>query len=62
MDTLQETLPNFFETGLVALDDRRRGQGPESIYAPNIRLVYTPPSASALPAALPKTIQVEGET
>jgi hypothetical protein len=34
---------------------------PESIYAPNIRLTYTPPTALSLPSAFPKTLQVEGE-
>lgn len=33
---------------------------PESIYAPNIRLSYTPPTALSLPSAFPKTLQVEG--
>ncbi|KAF8575374.1 hypothetical protein K439DRAFT_1641423 [Ramaria rubella] len=32
----------------------------ESIYAPNIRLSYTPPSTFTLPSAFPKTLQVEG--
>lgn len=33
---------------------------PESIYASNIRLSYTPPAAFGLPAAFPRTLQVEG--
>ena len=42
-------------------DERSRGQQtPESIYAPNIRLSYTPPTALSLPSAFPKTLQVEG--
>ncbi|GJJ13037.1 hypothetical protein Clacol_007286 [Clathrus columnatus] len=32
----------------------------ESIYASNIRLSYTPPTAFSLPAAFPRTLQVEG--
>jgi len=36
------------------------GHTSESIYASNIRLVYTPPSSLGLPGAFPKTLQVEG--
>lgn len=37
----------------------RADQRAPSIYAANIRLSYTPPTALALP--LPRTLQVEGE-
>jgi hypothetical protein len=33
----------------------------ESIYAPNIKLSYTPPTALSLPPGFPRTLQVEGE-
>lgn len=73
--TLETTLPTFFQAGLVSiavqedvinLREQEAGgqmgsQGlPESIYAPNIRLSYTPPAAFSLPAAFPRTLQVEG--
>lgn len=76
--TLETTLPDFFQTGLVpmaTLNDESSTSGskreddnkpledkkvPESIYASNIRLSYTPPAAFGLPAAFPRTLQVEG--
>lgn len=63
---LQQTLPGFFHTGLVASlaeDDnsaRTGGGGGEAqgIYSPRVRLAYTPPTA--LPPPFPRTLHVEG--
>lgn len=75
--TLETTLPDFFQIGLVPMatqdnensllsskrEDNKPSEVktvPESIYASNIRLSYTPPAAFGLPAAFPRTLQVEG--
>ncbi|KIM56583.1 hypothetical protein SCLCIDRAFT_42195, partial [Scleroderma citrinum Foug A] len=66
---LQQTLPNFFQTGLVSNVDATRGPGlghsvpsdygdVENIYSPKIRLMYTPPVA--LPSPFPRTLSIEG--
>ncbi|KAF7305946.1 hypothetical protein HMN09_00749000 [Mycena chlorophos] len=70
---LQQTLPEFFETGLItSSSDSATGLRPilgsvvgapapndlDSIYSPNIRLSYTPPGN--LPPPLPKTLHIEG--
>ena len=64
---LQQTLPDFFSTGLVSsletpvLDPARdapRDDDAESIYSPRIRLMYTP--VAPLPAPFPRTLQIEG--
>ncbi|KAF8528426.1 hypothetical protein BU17DRAFT_38136, partial [Hysterangium stoloniferum] len=72
--TLETTLPKFFQIGLIsyvepdtdtsgseASDSHARpAHIPDSIYAPNIKLSYTPPTALSLPSAFPKKLQVEG--
>ncbi|KAI0635438.1 hypothetical protein C8Q77DRAFT_706374 [Trametes polyzona] len=61
---LQQTLPTFFSTGLISsLDTSRSGSGTKtdddtSIYSPNIRLVYHPPTP--FPPPFPRTLQIEG--
>ncbi|KAJ7621105.1 hypothetical protein FB45DRAFT_928392 [Roridomyces roridus] len=64
---IQNTLPEFFTTGLVYLPvananplDYLSGvdQDVDTIYSENIRLSYTPPVE--LPAPFPKTLNVEG--
>ncbi|KAF7315803.1 hypothetical protein MIND_00096400 [Mycena indigotica] len=66
---LEQTLPDFFTTGLVNSIDSVTGtlrpihasqssQDVDMIYSPNIRLSYTPPTA--LPPPLPKTLHIEG--
>ncbi|KAH7909096.1 hypothetical protein BJ138DRAFT_1156108 [Hygrophoropsis aurantiaca] len=65
---LQQTLPDFFRVGLVSgIDPDNTSFGSfgssdaesvESIYSPNVRLVYTPPVA--LPSPFPRTLRVEG--
>lgn len=66
---LQQTLPNFFQTGLVSNVDATRGPDlgysissdhgdVENIYSPKIRLMYTPPVA--LPSPFPRTLSIEG--
>lgn len=54
---IRDTLPNFFETGLV---DRYSHEGKiesELIYSPRIQLIYTPPTR--LPP-FPNTLHIEG--
>lgn len=66
---LQQTLPDFFDVGLVssidpiktpALIDSRESDSleVESIYSPKVRLTYTPPVA--LPSPFPRTLGLEG--
>ncbi|OCH83832.1 hypothetical protein OBBRIDRAFT_799584 [Obba rivulosa] len=63
---LQQTLPDFFSTGLVssletpivAGRENWKDDTEEGIYSRNIRLSYTPPSP--LPAPLPRTLHIEG--
>ncbi|CDO73929.1 hypothetical protein BN946_scf185016.g86 [Trametes cinnabarina] len=68
---LQQTLPTFFSTGLVSAVDTSppnpRASAASasthdddiiSIYSPNIRLVYRPPTP--FPPPFPRTLQVEG--
>ncbi|KZP09161.1 hypothetical protein FIBSPDRAFT_760330 [Athelia psychrophila] len=70
---LRQTLPNFFDLGLVSSpshdslspsNSKKASSSltpvgePESIYSPKIRLVYTPPVK--LPSPFPTTLQVEG--
>ncbi|EJD45620.1 hypothetical protein AURDEDRAFT_144964 [Auricularia subglabra TFB-10046 SS5] len=56
VDLLRNTMPDFFSTGLVT---RSEADPPgASIYAPNIRLSYTPPTQ--LPPPFPATLHVEG--
>ncbi|KAI0654970.1 hypothetical protein C8Q70DRAFT_924479 [Cubamyces menziesii] len=62
---LQQTLPTFFSTGLVSSldtpDSAPRGKPTDddtSIYSPNIRLVYRPPTP--FPPPFPRTLQIEG--
>jgi hypothetical protein len=66
---LQQTLPDFFDIGLVssidptktpALTDARESGSleVESIYSPKVRLTYTPPVA--LPSPFPRTLGLEG--
>ncbi|KAI0916693.1 hypothetical protein AcW1_010225 [Taiwanofungus camphoratus] len=68
---LQQTLPDFFQTGLVTSaeiptlqppisDTAAKAASEQSIYSPNIQLAYTPPVA--LPAPFPRTLHVEGLT
>ncbi|KAI0325553.1 hypothetical protein GY45DRAFT_1330096 [Cubamyces sp. BRFM 1775] len=62
---LQQTLPTFFSTGLISSLDTS-GLAPKgkptddgtSIYSPNIRLVYRPPTP--FPPPFPRTLQIEG--
>ncbi|KDQ55440.1 hypothetical protein JAAARDRAFT_195818 [Jaapia argillacea MUCL 33604] len=71
---LQQTLPEFFDKGLVASVDtapsilnnhdstmkdmRKESQDVEIIYSPRIRLSYTPPEP--LPSPFPQTLHVDG--
>ncbi|KAH7890357.1 hypothetical protein F5I97DRAFT_1799513 [Phlebopus sp. FC_14] len=66
---MQQTLPDFFQLGLVSSVDPTKGpeivnapspESPdaESIYSPKIRLTYTPPVA--LPSPFPRTLSIEG--
>ncbi|OBZ77299.1 hypothetical protein A0H81_01782 [Grifola frondosa] len=64
---LQQTLPDFFATGLVSNLDtsvtssssqEENASEKESIYSPKIRLSYTPPTP--LPSPFPRTLHVEG--
>ncbi|OSD07683.1 hypothetical protein PYCCODRAFT_1429912 [Trametes coccinea BRFM310] len=67
---LQQTLPSFFSTGLVSSVDTSPAisrpsvalTSPDdddtSIYSPNIRLVYRPPTP--FPPPFPRTLHVEG--
>ncbi|KAI0759403.1 hypothetical protein BD413DRAFT_651330 [Trametes elegans] len=61
---LQQTLPTFFSTGLISsLDTSVANSGSEpvddtSIYSPNIRLVYRPPTP--FPPPFPRTLHIEG--
>jgi hypothetical protein len=57
---LTQTLPNFFECGLVdSLDPAADGAGDgAALYAPHVRLEYTPPFS--LPAPLPRTFWAQG--
>ncbi|KAI8973168.1 hypothetical protein BD414DRAFT_397476, partial [Trametes punicea] len=61
---LQQTLPTFFSTGLVSSIDtsnpstRTRSDDDTSIYSPNVRLVYRPPTP--FPPPFPRTLQIEG--
>lgn len=61
--TLQQTLPSFFQTGLVANVNATgvpaKHTDDENIYSPQIRLVYTPPVA--LPSPFPRTLSIEGK-
>ncbi|KAJ7071985.1 hypothetical protein C8F01DRAFT_973616 [Mycena amicta] len=69
---LQQTLPGFFNTGLVTSIDSVTGSlrpihgtttasssahDVDSIYSPKVRLSYTPPAA--LPPPFPKTLHIE---
>lgn len=66
---LEQTLPDFFQVGLVSSIDPTRPDivhvpladsgSVESIYSPAIRLTYTPPAP--LPPPLPRTLALEGE-
>lgn len=71
---LQQTLPDFFSTGLVSSLDATwniknhekdkamagsSGSETESIYSSNIRLTYTP--RVPLPTPFPRTIAAEGK-
>ncbi|KAH9949738.1 hypothetical protein B0H21DRAFT_88273 [Amylocystis lapponica] len=65
---LQQTLPDFFSTGLVTSletpvlapgrDAQQRDDAVESIYSPRIRLTYTP--LVPLPTPFPRTLHIEG--
>ncbi|KAI9066198.1 hypothetical protein FKP32DRAFT_1646429 [Trametes sanguinea] len=61
---LQQTLPTFFSTGLISSVDTSPSPAlastdeDTSIYSPNIRLVYRPPTP--FPPPFPRTLQVEG--
>ncbi|KAH9896554.1 hypothetical protein C8Q73DRAFT_686029 [Cubamyces lactineus] len=62
---LQQTLPTFFSTGLISSIDTSsspaKGNSTDddtSIYSPNIRLVYRPPTP--FPPPFPRTLQIEG--
>ncbi|KAI0666363.1 hypothetical protein C8Q78DRAFT_1059110 [Trametes maxima] len=61
---LQQTLPTFFSTGLISSLDTSGTATPDkleedtSIYSPNIRLVYRPPTP--FPPPFPRTLHVEG--
>ncbi|KAF9218594.1 hypothetical protein BS17DRAFT_798514 [Gyrodon lividus] len=66
---LQQTLPDFFQVGLISNVDPTKGPDivnvspsengdVESIYSPKISLTYTPPVA--LPSPLPSTLSLEG--
>lgn len=66
---LEQTLPDFFQVGLVSNIDLTRPEiinvpladngNIEGIYSPTIRLTYTPPAA--LPPPFPRTLSLEGE-
>jgi hypothetical protein len=74
--TLQQTLPDFFNSGLASwhadshdaksrsllsklpLTGLTKGDEEESIYSPNVRLIYTPPAR--LPPPFPQTFRLEG--
>jgi len=70
IDVLQQTLPDFFEHGLVAKIDPTQSPAIveatrntsnadiEAIYSPKVKLKYTPPIA--LPSPFPRTLGVEG--
>ncbi|KAI0368508.1 hypothetical protein BV20DRAFT_922607, partial [Pilatotrama ljubarskyi] len=61
---LQQTLPTFFSTGLISSVDtsahntKSAHDDDTSIYSPNIRLVYRPPTP--FPPPFPRTLHVEG--
>ncbi|KAI0354011.1 hypothetical protein OH77DRAFT_533008 [Trametes cingulata] len=61
---LQQTLPTFFSTGLISSVDtspshaKSNHDDDTSIYSPNIRLVYRPPTP--FPPPFPRTLHVEG--
>ena len=61
---LQQTLPTFFSTGLISSVDisgtnsRTKDDDELSIYSPNIRLEYRPPTP--FPPPFPRTLHVEG--
>ncbi|KAI0746402.1 hypothetical protein C8Q80DRAFT_1271302 [Daedaleopsis nitida] len=61
---LQQTLPTFFTTGLISSVDtsgsnsRVKEDNEISIYSPNIRLEYRPPTP--FPPPFPRTLHVEG--
>ncbi|RPD52718.1 hypothetical protein L226DRAFT_480340 [Lentinus tigrinus ALCF2SS1-7] len=61
---LQQTLPTFFSTGLISSVDtsgtnsRTNEDDDVSIYSPNIRLEYRPPTP--FPPPFPRTLHVEG--
>lgn len=66
---LEQTLPDFFQLGLVSNIDPTRPDivhvplsesgNVESIYSPTVRLTYTPPAA--LPPPFPATLSLEGK-
>ncbi|KAH9916766.1 uncharacterized protein BXZ73DRAFT_53607 [Epithele typhae] len=56
---LQQTLPDFFTTGLISSLDETTPDGKDtSIYSPSVRLEYTPPTP--FPPPFPHTLHVEG--
>ncbi|SJL09338.1 uncharacterized protein ARMOST_12715 [Armillaria ostoyae] len=66
INIIQQTLPEFFKTGLITSIDEETGRLTSSsvhseqqhIYSPKIRLSYTPPVQ--LPSPFPQTLHVEG--
>lgn len=56
VEILRKTMPDFFVVGLVSRAETDPSS--TSIYAPNIRLSYSPPTQ--LPPPFPATLHVEG--